>query len=205
MKKFKKEVDFCKHITPLISTAINKKHKFIPEVPRFSNNNHADMLFMLSNGTMFIVEYKLNNSKKLLEQVNKTTFGLGIVNQKQEQKSFYNRKVFGYTGSNDELEILKQAVRYKCCSKPLITELQRVYFWGYRNTKSSLEGGIQHGKRLSFYQLYRQAIFNLQEEYKWVLDFKLVFILLGIYARSQAQKHYKYVIDNKKFYEKNQK
>ena len=49
--KYKSEIEMCKDLTMIISGMIAPaKHKFIPEVPRSSGNNHSDMLFIRKNG-----------------------------------------------------------------------------------------------------------------------------------------------------------
>ena len=199
--KYNSEIEMCKDVTVLISgLLIPRRHRHIPEVPRCYGNNHADMLFLFNTGNMFVVEYKLNNPKELLRQVMLNNFTIGIVNQKVKEefytnKTWYCHRIFSYTGENRQLEKIYDYIdgRYDFGHNhnENIAGIESVYYWGYKKTNSSLEGGIKTGKRLSFYELYEQAIINLQEEYNYKLDFYLVYKVLGFYGMSTAKKHYK--------------
>ena len=206
--KYNSEIEMCKDVTELISgILIPRRHRHIPEVPRCFGNNHADMLFLFNTGNMFVVEYKLNNPAELLKQVMLNNFTIGIVNQKvkkefyDNRETWYRHQIFSYTGEDWELEKINDRINwgYEFGSNhnKNIGGIETVYYWGYKKTNSSLEGGIKTGKRLSFYELYKQAIVNLQEEYNWQLDFYLVYKILGFYGMSTAKKHYKDVIKSK--------
>jgi len=207
--KYNNEIEMCKDVTELISgILIPRKHKHIPEVPRTSHNNHADMLFLFETGNMFVVEYKLNNPKGLLAQIMNSNFAIGIVNQKVK-KEFYetgnlwqHHLIYSYTGEDWEIEKISERIngKYEFGSNhnKKIGGIESVYYWGYKKIHSSLNGGIKTGKRLSFYELYRQAIINLQEEYNWQLDFYLIYKVLGFYEVGTAKCHYKEVIRQQK-------
>jgi len=200
----------CRDVTELISgILIPRRHRHIPEVPRCSGNNHADMLFLFNTGNMFVVEYKLNNPAELLKQVMLNNFTIGIVNQKvkkefyDNRETWYRHQIFSYTGEDWELEKINDRINWKyefgSNHNKNIGGIETIYYWGYRNTNSSLNGGIRSGKRLSLYELYRQAIINLQEEYNWQLNFYLIYKVLGFYAANTAKTHYKEAMKLKRF------
>ena len=207
--KYKSEVEMCKAVTMMISVLlIPNYHKHIPEVPRSSHNNHSDMLFLLRNGRMFIVEYKLNNPMELLRQVMNQNNAIGIVNGRLSTKflnEYKHKPIFSYTGQDWEIErIAKHIINYegkingqdyrKTNSR---YSVEPTYYWGYKYSESSLYGGFKTGKRTSFYELYKQAILNLQEHYMWKLDFYLIHSILGFYEISTARKHFNDVMRNK--------
>ena len=202
IEKYNSEIEMCKDVTELISgILIPRRHKYIPEVPRCSGNDHADMLFLFDTGNMFVVEYNLSNPRELLRQVMINNFTIGIVNQKVKKEFYETRttwhqhQIFSYTGEDWEIEKINDKIngRYEFGHNhnKRIGGIEAVYYWGYKKTHSSLNGGIKTGKRLSFYELYKQAIVNLQEEYNWQLDFYLIYKVLGFYEASTAKKHYK--------------
>ena len=205
--KYNSEIEMCRDVTELISgILIPRRHKYIPEVPRGPQNNHADMLFLFDTGNMFVIEYKLNNPKDLLRQVMVNSFTIGIVNQKVKEDFYKNgcwqhNLIHSYIGEDWELDRISKRIngKYKFGSnhksRTQVFGLEAIYYWGYLNTNSSLDGGIKTGKRLSLYELYRQAIINLQEEYNWKLDSYLVHKVLGYYETSTAKHHYKEVIN----------
>lgn len=163
------------------------------------------MLFLYDSGQMFIVEYKLNGLESLQKQIYRNDYTIGIINQNIKKGSQTGGRIFQYTGMNNdyELETIHNFLigRYgdfgSNYQKNYSNGNEAVYYWGYRNTESSLQGGIKFGKRLSYYELYKQAIVNLQKHYNWKLDFYLVYSVLGHYARSTAKKHYDNVIEQK--------
>lgn len=172
------------------------KHKHIPEVPRSSGNNHSDMLFILDNGTMFTVEYKLNSLKSLINQITHNHYSIGILNSKVDKTQYFieSYRVFGYTGEDKQLEAISSFIKnenriYGCTHYK--SSLYSVYWWGYKNENSSLEGGLKNTKRISFFELYKKAIQNLQAEYSYRLDFYLVYKVLGFYEVATAKAHYK--------------
>ncbi len=206
----------CEHVTTIISgLLIPRYHRHIPEVPRASQNDHADMLFLMKTGKMFVVEYKLSNPKALLRQVQRNDMTIGIINQPikkeyRENRDFYWKRIFTYTGQDWEIERIAEFLIYKYTSYPkdkfrifgndykkCKLGIEAIYYWGYKETDSSLIGGIKSGKRLSLYQLYIQAIWNLQKAYNWTLDSYLVHSVLVFYAASTAKKHFKTAMDVK--------
>jgi len=194
--KYKSEVEMCKDVTKIISgILIPTKHRFIPEVPRNYGNDHSDMLFICNNGNMFIVEYKLKDLKGLVKQVDRQNpYCIGILNRKiKNNENMY--RIFSFTGEDSEIERLAYVIDHRNFGRDMFyNNTLSVYWWGYRNSDSSFEGGYANCKRLSFYELYKQAIFNLQEEYKWNLDFYLVYNILGFYSKSVALKYYKQIM-----------
>lgn len=210
MDKYNTEVEMCKDLTMLISGIISPtKHKYIPEVPRCSGNDHSDMLFIKNNGEMFIVEYKLNNPKKLWQQVERQKCAFGIINRdiKKFREQYKYTRIFQYTGQDWELEeIAKFIMGDKLASIPTYpygthyreSDSLSVYWWGYYNTESSLEGGHQNIKRLSFFELYLQAIENLQKYYNWQLDSYLVYRTLGFYSYATTKKYFNIVMNEHK-------
>lgn len=207
--KFRYEVDMCKHVTEVISgILIPTKHRFFAEVPRNANNDHADMLFVLDNGRMFIVEYKLNNPKILMGQVKRSDFAFGIINQEMKKKNFgfdySDGQIIPYTGADIDCERIADKVLgsvrpwkmdnkryYPFGSTRFDYSTLSVYWWGYMHEKSDINGGIKSGKRISFYRLYIRAIKNLQKHYDYKLDFDLTWSMLRFYGRGTALKHYK--------------
>ena len=207
-QKFKTEVEMCRYITPRISgLLIPRKHKFVPEVPRFSHNNHADMLFIMDDGSMFVVEYKLSGWHELYLQTRKSsipTIGIINANARKNNDMFRSRITPWIYGSDSEIERLHGMI-CECFGNQHPNHLtgsgnEAVYYWGYLKAKSSLDGGIKTGKRLSYFELYKRAICNLQEFYSWKLDFYLVYRVLGVYSVSVAKKHYKEAMHVDRFY-----
>ena len=214
--KFSSEFEMCKHVTGIISgLLVPIKHKHIPEVPRASHNNHADMLFLLNSGTMFIVEYKLNNPFALLQQVQFNDMAIGIVNQ-NVTKEFYEKyrnnrsyRIFSYTGKDSEIEkIFNWLINKNYFSDKKKKKIygnhyktgkgiEAIYYWGYKKAGSSFVGGLKNCKRLSLYQLYIQAVQNLQGHYNWQLDFYLVHSVLRFYAPTTAKKHFNIAMEQK--------
>lgn len=204
--KFSSEFEMCKAVTIILSGLLLPiRHKHIPEVPRSSQNNHADMLFLLNNGKMFIVEYKLRNPMDLLRQVNnhyRGTMAIGIVNQnlsKDFKNKYEYKPIFSYTGQDWEIEKISKYIfddKGKVCIGTDYRKTQYrydtapIYYWGYKKMDSSFIGGLKTCKRLSFYQLYIMAVQNLQSHYNWELDFYLVHNILGFYEISTAKKHF---------------
>ena len=193
----------CKDLTELISGMLHPlKHKFIPEVPGITGYNYFDMMFFREDKTIFVIEYKLNNPKSLLRQIQNYPFAIGIVNQKVDytKKIFEHQKyfLFQYTGLDSEKEIIANRIKgiWETSSKKrpfgssYLNYGLSVYWWGYLNDRSSLDGGFKIGKRLSFYELYKKAIFNLQEAYNWNLDFYLVYSVLRRYSIVTAKKYF---------------
>jgi len=175
------------------------------------------MLFILNNGRMFAIEYKLYGERALEKQVEENhphTFG--ILNCKLKKTSDDYRKIFSYTGLKDELKSIKDFIDGKWYyegddGKVLASgvypfgrdrfdknKIFTVYWWGYKNTPSSLIGGFRSGKRLSFCDLYKQAIVNLQEEYQWKLDLYLVYNVLGFYSKNTCRIFYTEVMNKQK-------
>lgn len=208
--KYKSEVDMCKDLTRLISGMIAPtRHKYIPEVPRSSHNNHSDMLFIKNNGLMFVVEYKLAGSKDLMAQIQYKNYKIGILNQKidrfeMDNISYYSyNRLFEYTGEDYQLEKISMFLnglhrnRHETIIKGSPFGYERykedelmIYWWSYKHSKSSLLGGIQNGKRESFFEVYIRAIVNMQRYYHTHLDFDLVYSVLGFYGKANARKHY---------------
>lgn len=208
--KFSSEFEMCKHVTIILSgLLVPRKHKHIPEVPRYAYNNHSDMLFIMKTGNMFVVEYKLSGSKSLLSQVKKSDYAIGIVNQSLG-KSFYEKnndpyrhRIFSYTGQDWEIEKIAEFLIYRFPSysdrpprifgknyKDVQYGLEPVYYWGYRKTESSFIGGIKSGKRISLFQLYIQAVKNIQEYYDYNLDSYLIHKALGFYSLGTSRQHF---------------
>lgn len=214
MKKinYTSESEMCKDITELISgILIPIKHRFFAEVPRSSHNNHSDMLFMCDNGTMFIIEYKLSGIDKLKTQINQNNnpaYTIGIINQdikkyKDKNTVDYGR-IFQYTGEEWEIDKLSNFLlgmwrtSYRQFGKDRFYDNHlMVYWWGYRYSDCNIDGGIKSGKRMSFYELYKQAIKNILITYDWKLDFEIVYSILGFYSYYVAKKYFDIVISEK--------
>lgn len=195
---FKSEVEMCRELTEMISgILIPTRHKFIPEVPRGYGNDHLDMLFIKDNGGVFGVEYKLGNAKKLNRQVSRNDHVIGILNQPFDHENFRYSRLFQFTGQDWEIEKIAQFIngRRKFDRHHSSSDLLSVYWWGFQNTESSLEGGLANCKRISFFEVYKNAIKNLQEKYDWKLDEYVIYRILGTYAISSVKKYFKQVLE----------
>lgn len=204
--KFKKEADFCLHVMHRVHHELKRRHprtnyQIIPEVPRGWHNNHADILIIDRNRKyMVVLEFKLSGWKKLVKQCRSIPLGaFGVVNTDTPDftsPEFRNTPwarapICSYTddesGINNLMCLLSKRYRWS----PAFTHCEGTIYWfAYENTQSSLLGGLQHGERESFYQVYRRAIRNLVAHYP-CLDFEMVFKILGYYSESTARKHYK--------------
>lgn len=189
----------CKDVTMLIGGILTGICKFqhIPEVPRFSHMNHLDMLLInRSARCMLAVEYKLKNIKSLKYQCNGNAIKtIGIINKAIPlPEKVDNGVIYGFTGTDRELELIGGCLRYRWSWTKLRGNCRAyVYWFGYMNSLSSINGGFQYGKRTTFFQLYKIAIKNLQIKYKWTLDFDIVYEILGSYSPLVAKKYFNQV------------
>lgn len=197
--KFQSELEMCKEVTVQISgILIPTRHRHIPEVPRQSGNDHLDMLFIKENGSIFGVEYKLADINGLIRQVQGYSHVIGIINRPlKTEKPLYD--IFQFTGKDWEIEKIAEYLigRHPFGIKHYETDLLSVYWWGYLNEVSSLEGGLKNCQRKSFFQVYKQAIKNLQDHYQWKLDLYAVYRILGFYQLSTTRKYFKEVMQEK--------
>jgi hypothetical protein len=205
--KYKSESEFCKDTTKLIyADLLLQKIQVIPEVPKGSHIYHADILLInRTRQDMLMLEYKLSNWKNLAKQVKQSRESIsynfvkfGIINSKlpklswEEEKKmnfpFYN--ILPYTGTERELENILEKVRKTQWTNIHENDLGSIYWFGYQDDESSFDGGIQNGKRITLYQLYKKAVKNVLKAYP-CLDFYGVYRILGFYSVSQAKKWYR--------------
>jgi hypothetical protein len=141
-------------------------------------------------------------------------FTIGIINSgisDKYKKIAKKDRIFTYTGKDSEAEAINDFINGRYYSSYSGKKEHRkylefgddqhaskrvmVYWWGYMKAASSLEGGLRNCKRLSYFQLYKQAIVNLQEQYNWRLDEYLVFNVLGFYSLAQSKIYFKDVME----------
>ncbi len=195
--KYKKESEFCKDVTELILGAligIRKNVKCLAEVPRYSHNDHVDILLLdYHKKEGILIEYKLKDWKGLHNQVrsnkNLGIRSIGIINGVRNQEAC----IHNYTGLDYEIEKICDDI---CGVKSYWTDIyhndkMNLYYWGYMNSESDLNGGLANCKRISQYQLYEMAVKNLLLRYGSDLDFYLVYRALGCYSYPTARKHYR--------------
>ncbi len=183
------------------------KYKTIPEVPRSAFNNHSDMLIInTAKKEMIVIEYKLSGWRKLAHQIefgNPEIHSIGILNGSvpdpnlKENFKYRLWNIFSYTGQDNELERIMRRIENIRWTTIYGSALANIYYWGFLNTPSSLAGGIQTGKRISLFELYKDAILNLQKQYSWGLDFYLIYRILGYYSINQAKRYFKEVLTNR--------
>ena len=192
----------CREVTMQISgLLIPTKHRHIPEPPKsYGSNFNADMLFIKDNGTMFLVEYKLTDLKGLVGQIHSVNEPIiGIINRRRIPDNSAYGCIFPFTGLDNEIDRLNAFLNHRHPFGKHYTRsgLFTTYWWGYKNYDSSLEGGFKNGTRLSFHELYKKAIENLQEEYRWSLDEYLVYSVLGNYEFETMKKYFRQVMKEK--------
>lgn len=195
MKKYKLEAEFCEEIMPLIlgglidgRTKINAQ----AEVPRFSGNNHMDMILIARQQVMGI-ELKLGDLHGLRNQCGFIDHIpiIGLINKTlSEEEKKHNAWIFGYTGRDSELENIIDRIRTLIWTSIYESNLAGIYYWGYLGEPSNIKGGFANCKRISFFQLYTRAIQNLMIKYGRI-DFYTVYRILGYYSVSTAKKYYK--------------
>ena len=204
--KFKKETEFCEHVTKLILGILvgeNRKVICVPEVPRYYySNRHVDMMLLdIKKKEILCIEYKLNNPEKLNRQV-KENIGrglpcIGIINTVHRRQPDISdcliQHLFGYTGKDSELEAIAKYITYSYATHwgSIYTHCGMMYYWAYRNNQSQFDGGKFGGKRKMFADVYMQAIRNLHIEYG-KLDFMLTHAALRSgYSVPVSRKYYR--------------
>jgi len=199
MIKYKTENEMCKDITTLIGGLLIGlcEFQYIPEVPRFSHNNHFDMLLIdRTNRQVLAIEYKLSDINSLINQCWRGSINkMGIINrQLKPNKHLEKVKIFSFIGFDNEIEIINEhLLSHWSWTKVFGNPLANVYWYGYIDKISSLDGGFKNGDRISFFQLYKTAIKNLQIMSDWKLNFDIIYEILGSYSISIALKYFKEV------------
>ena len=194
--KFKLESDFALEIYKIIKShfiTIKANIQIIAEVPRFSHNNHMDMLLIdRKNKRLLGIEFKLNSYESLKKQVKFNPLNtFGILNGKIKESS---QIIFPYTGKDVEIETLLRCIGYMYLWSSIYDKINnQVYWWGYLDYVSEINPGIQTGQRESFFEVYQRAVKNFYKKYGG--DFYLAnSVLRGCYCESTAKKHYKEAI-----------
>jgi len=196
--KYKTENEMVKDLMPAILGALVPRNvKCFAEVPRYSGNDHTDiMLIDFTQKSVFAIEFKLNGPKSLNQQVeyNRNRFQcIGIINAipKDKDKHYF---LYPFTGGDMQLDRICNTLRNRRWSNINENNIAGLYYWGYLNDETCFDAGHKSCSRLSMFQLYKKAVFNLLETYKWQMDFYLVYKTLGFYSVSTAKKYYREVI-----------
>lgn len=190
--KYKTENEMILDLMPAILGAlIPRRVKCYAEVPRYSGNDHTDIVLIdVKMKSVFALEFKLNGPKGLNQQVeyNRQRFQcIGIINAvpKDKNKHFC---LYPFTGDDMQLDCICNTLSHRKWSNINESDIAGIYYWGYLNDESCFDAGHAHCNRLSMFQLYKKAIYNLQAFYNWKLDFYLVYKSLGFYSVSVAKK-----------------
>lgn len=196
--KYKTENQMILDLMPaILGSIIPRKVKCFAEVPRYSGNDHTDiMLIDFTQKSVFALEFKLNGPKGLNQQVeyNRHRFQcIGIINAvpRDKEKHYF---LYPYTGEDNQLDCICNTLCHRKWSNINESDIAGIYYWGYLNDVSCFNAGHKNCKRLSMFQLYKKAIFNLQVFYDWKLDFYLVYKSLGFYSVTTAKKYFKEVL-----------
>jgi len=216
--KMKSEADFCDEVSKLIAGIFigTKKENvvFVPEVPiDYFSNNQIDMLLLdVKNLEYLCLEFKLKNYKALIKQISnaqgKGIPVIGIINNKPKKVCSYEsildylpeeRKIFSYTGKDDELELLGDNEKGLLCPhfwQSIYYSKGMIYYWAYKNEKNNFRGGITTGNRDGFAKIYMQAIKNLLAYYG-KLDFMLIHSCLNSgYSLATSKKYYQRCVNS---------
>lgn len=194
MSKYNSENEMILDLMPaILGSLIPRKIKCFPEVPRYSGNDHTDiMLIDQTKKAVLALEFKLNGPKGLNQQVeyNRQRFDcFGIINTElREKEKFY--WLHSYTGADEQLDMICRRIGHRRWTNINDSNVAGIYYWGYLNDASCFDAGHKNCKRLSMFQLYKKAIYNLQVFYDWKLDFYLVYKSLGFYSISVAKKYF---------------
>lgn len=203
-KEYKTEADFCEDVTKLIlALYIGTKREIVcvPEIPfGYFSNEQIDMLLLdVKNFEYLTIEYKLNGRKKLESQISRAQSlsipCIGVINTNfaEGSRSYYQR-IFGYTGKDSQIECLARNLMYnngREVWRSIYHSFGMVFYWAYKNSRSSFKGGITGGGRKGFALVYQQAIQNLHKEHN-ELDFMLTHAILGSgYSVNVSKKYYK--------------
>lgn len=198
---YKLESDFVSDFMPIILGGLvgsGRKISYHCEVPRFSHNNHSDIILIM-NKKVLVIEFKLSDYKGLLNQLspqNKIRT-IGILNRRIKKDKPLQYSLFEYTGQDSEIDRIIQSILKIEWTDIYNSELASIYYWGYLNEENDFNGGLRNCNRLSFFQLYKRAIENLMEFYG-TPDFYLIYRVLGFYSKATAMKHYKELIKENK-------
>jgi len=175
--------------------------KAYSEVPRFSNNNHMDLLMIYpKKEEMIAIEFKTNSPKDLFMQVyrNSSTVGIdtvGICPKEVSQENKLTRHKF--------IKLSKELPDGELCNA--VSEIGNMYwtsifrpgmammYWySYKNKPSDFSNvGKKNCTRESFFQVYRRAIKNLHRELGDRISFTIAYGLFRGYSKSTAKQHYR--------------
>jgi len=193
-RKYSTENEMILDLMPaILGSLVPRKIRCFAEVPRYSGNDHTDIMLIDDvKKAVFAIEFKLNGPKSLNQQVeyNWRRFAcIGIINAvpKDKEKHYW---LYPYTGDDSQLERICSKLRNLSWCSINESDIAGIYYWGYLKEQSCFDAGHSHCKRISLFQLYRKAVINIQEFYNWKLDFYLVYKALGYYAVSTAKMHY---------------
>lgn len=194
----------CKEVTALIVGGLidTDIHHFqtVPEAPKdYFSNHHVDMVIIdRINRKFMMIEYKLNNTNALANQLANRAGSrvMGIINSIPRSKF---PDIFPYDGSDRMLGIILNATRQwinfpTSYWNSIYSGFGMIYWWGYVNQPSSLEGGTGiNDERPTFHHLFKRAVTNLQNSYGWKLkETEVLAILKGAgYGESTMVKHYR--------------
>jgi len=170
------------------------------EVPRFSHNDHMDLLLICpKKKEMLSIEFKLNNVKLLLKQIEKGRAlshvdTIGITPTKSIKDSKYVRFDL-YRIRTDfpdkELEYAIIKIGRMRWTSIYRSKKAMMYWYSYKNMDNSFSTvGAKGGKRESFFEVYKRAIKNLHNELGDKMSFQIAHGLFGSYSESVAKKHY---------------
>ena len=200
--KFKKESEFCEHVTKILLGLLvgeGRNTICVPEVPfgYFSNEQFDMLLLDTKNQEYLMVEYKLNDLRGLKAQVANLSRAIGIINSNARHDTIYS--IFCYTGKDSQIErINKFGVGSRYHWNSIYDSFGMVYYWAYKHNKDDFNGGITGGNRVGFAAVYQQAIINLHKEYGR-LDFLITHATLRSgYGISTSKKYYRQVVSAKK-------
>lgn len=196
---------------------IPNRHVYIPEVPRDSHNDHTDLLVIFPDSRQMLnIEFKMGYIREHLAQIlrDERVTGirsLGINSQKWQVEKYGTLPIFNLE-NEISVELLNTFI-FSYFGEIKGTHFQhtpisRLYWWGYVGEWAEnnffpcqLEGtGKRNTERLSLYQLFEAACMNIFRHNRGVLDFDLLYPVLGVYAESTARKHYRDAV--RKFKEK---
>lgn len=156
MIKYKTENEMVIDLMPVIMGAlIPREIKCYAEVPRYSGNDHADIILIdQKKKAVFAIEFKLDGPKSLNQQVeyNRRRFKcIGIINAvpKDKNKHYF---LYPYTGSDNELERICVCLTRQNWSNINESDIAGIYYWGYLNDVSCFDAGHKNCKRLSMFQ-----------------------------------------------------
>ncbi len=196
--KFKKESDFCEHVTKILLGLLvgtGRKTICIPEVPHgYFSNEQVDMLLLDTKKQEYLmIEYKLSDLRGLEKQVVHLGRAIGIINSNPQGEKSYG--IFGYTGEDSQIERIDRfGVGSKYHWNSIYDGFGMVYWWAYKHNQDNFLGGITGGDRIGFAEVYRQAIRNLHKEYGR-LDFLLTHATLRSgYGIATSKKYYRQVV-----------